>query len=395
MMDVCRKIISNLALLKGYGTTFFKEYNRIASIKDRASLSTLQYRLLKALVSRAYITVPYYHSVLRDVIREGFETASLERLPILTKNVIRKYWNELLSNDINSRRWYYNTSGGSTGEPLRLVQDNIYDMWGAIAYLYYYRVMLGVDEPTVKKVLLWGSERDIFRGGKYSLKEYAKNRVIMNTVFLNTFKMTVGDMERYVRIINSFKPVIIRGYLLRLLRRDGFKVYGIDVSTYIINTLIQKLQKHGIQLIYGDISRLNVNCKGMFDAVFALDVLEHIPNLEQALLNIKDLLKKDLLKKGGLLIATVPVGENPFERLAKCPKCGHIFHPFGYVHFFKNMNDLKVLLDHYYEIIEYGVVPPSTVSGRASLLIRRLLKVLRIEKTQNVSTLYLIAKTRE
>ncbi|MEM2505882.1 MAG: class I SAM-dependent methyltransferase [Nitrososphaeria archaeon] len=180
------------------------------------------------------------------------------------------------------------------------------------------------------------------------------------------------------------------GYLLRLARARGFKVYGIDISSYIVDTLGPRIGKYGITLMRGDIAAMNVrNFQGMFDAVFALDVLEHIPNLEQALLNIQV-----LLKNGGLLIATIPVNENPFESSVKCPKCEHIFHPFGHLHFFKNLNDVKFFLEPYYKIIEYGVVPPSTVLGRASLLKRRLFNILRIEKTRNIETLYLIAKTR-
>lgn len=247
-----RKTISKLSLLKGYGTTFFKEYNRVASIKDD-SLLRLQDRFLKTLILHAYINVPYYkdslHNIIQDITKEEFTATVLKKLPIITKKIIRRNWDKLVSSDVYSRKWYYNTSGGSTGDPIRLVQDNLYDMWGTIAYLYYYKVMLGLDEPVVKKVLLWGSERDIFQGGRGLWKQHVKNRVLLNTVFLNTFKMTKKDMERYVRIINSFKPIIIRGYatslyeLARYIEKRGTPVWSPKVIVSTAEVLTNQMRE--------------------------------------------------------------------------------------------------------------------------------------------------------
>jgi len=47
----------------------------------------------------------------------------LRHFPVLTKDIIRSRFDELKSNDLRRRKWYFNTSGGLTGEPVRFIQD--------------------------------------------------------------------------------------------------------------------------------------------------------------------------------------------------------------------------------------------------------------------------------
>jgi phenylacetate-CoA ligase len=93
---------------------------------------------------------------------------------------------------------------------LRLVQDRAYQKWSAAANYYYYGDMLHVEEPTAKKVILWGSERDLMKGSvgpKCQLINW-----ISNTVFCNSFRMSPADMENYIARINHWKPELVRGY---------------------------------------------------------------------------------------------------------------------------------------------------------------------------------------
>ena len=40
---------------------------------------------------------------------------------------LRERFEDLKSDDLSQRRWKYNTSGGSTGEPVRFIQDQEYE----------------------------------------------------------------------------------------------------------------------------------------------------------------------------------------------------------------------------------------------------------------------------
>jgi phenylacetate-CoA ligase len=131
-------------------------------------------------------------------------------VPLLTKAGIRGYWRELRAEGVRHWGVVTNYSGGSTGEPVPLLQDATCRRWSTAAFRYYYERVHGVEEPYVKKVLLWGSERDTLQL-RESMRARVANR-LTRTVLLNSFRMTRADMEHYVQTINEFQPVFIRGY---------------------------------------------------------------------------------------------------------------------------------------------------------------------------------------
>src|SRR4051812_30895056 len=81
-------------------------------------------RLKLEMVRYARTEVPYYAATKAsdDV---------LESYPILTKDSIRRHPSELRSADHVARGAIANTSGGSTGEPVRFLQDVEFRRWNA------------------------------------------------------------------------------------------------------------------------------------------------------------------------------------------------------------------------------------------------------------------------
>jgi phenylacetate-CoA ligase len=190
-----------------------KEYRKLCAIHTARELQEFQEDRLNAILLHAYANVPYYHRVFGEIglIHSGaVDTSKFDRIPVLTKDILRRFTKELVSRDYQTRGWYYNTSGGSTGEPVRVMQDAAFGRWGAATDYYYYAHILGIEEPIAKRVLLWGSERDFFAGGA-GIQARLKNRVA-HTMFLNSFRMSESDLELYIRKINAYRPELIRGY---------------------------------------------------------------------------------------------------------------------------------------------------------------------------------------
>lgn len=80
--------------------------------------------------------------------------------------------------------------------------------------------MVGIDELSAKKILLWGSERDLFTG---TVETKAKiNNWLTNTIWLNSFRMTQTDLKHFAKVINTFKPQLIRGYASSLYEFSKF-----------------------------------------------------------------------------------------------------------------------------------------------------------------------------
>jgi phenylacetate-CoA ligase len=194
------------------------EYNKIKILCSREELLNFQQKQLVNLILHSYKNVPYYHKIFKEigiVNNLNVDLSKFEEIPILTKEIIRNCNKDLISNDYLTRNWFYDPSGGSTGEPIQHMQDDEYVRWAHATNTYFYRSILGIDEDNAKKVILWGSERDLL-GKSFRLKENLSNW-LKNTVFLNGFKMTEENMNRYIERINSYKPYIIRGYVGSLL----------------------------------------------------------------------------------------------------------------------------------------------------------------------------------
>ncbi|ODS41480.1 MAG: hypothetical protein A7315_05995, partial [Candidatus Altiarchaeales archaeon WOR_SM1_79] len=160
---------------------------------------------LKKILLHAYNNVPYYHKVLPNagVIRNGeVDLKNFDKIPVLTKDIIRAEGENLYSRDYKKRKPYENTSGGSTGEPVKLIQDKKYNEWN-IATKIYFNQILGKDIGE-KEIKFWGSDRDIIEG-TIGLKEEIIN-YLYNRKFFNSYNLNNNSINKLINLHNTFKP---------------------------------------------------------------------------------------------------------------------------------------------------------------------------------------------
>lgn len=237
-----KKHVWNLVLRilrKGH---FNKEYPKISSYHPEI--------YLKDILWHAFHNCPYYNNMFRGinlVQNNKIDLSKFLEIPILTKDIIRGHIKELVSRDYQTRKWYYNSSGGSTGEPIRFIQDDVYYKWGDVTTRYYYQNMLNIDRVWVKKVLLWGSERDLFEGSRGWRARFFSR--LYNTVFLNSYRMTEEDMGKYIATINSYKPDLIRGYagslfdLCQYIQRNVLTIHRPEILISAAETLGDEMRQ--------------------------------------------------------------------------------------------------------------------------------------------------------
>jgi phenylacetate-CoA ligase len=207
------------ALVELRGQPMGRNYERFLR-EDREGIpGDTRRKLLINLLDHCKQHVPYYRDI---ILKQGNDyhadpEAYLKRMPILTKKILREQLEQLKSDDLNKRHWYYTTSGGSTGEPARVIQDYEADAWiCAISTLYNRLVGREVGE---REVMIWGSMRDI-QDGTLGWKARLING-LSNTTFLNSFHMTPDQIRHYIEIINTTHPKLITAYVetLRELAR--------------------------------------------------------------------------------------------------------------------------------------------------------------------------------
>jgi phenylacetate-CoA ligase len=154
--------------------------------------------------------VPYYAAQMATVGLDYHADpfAYLQRLPLLNKTLIRQHFEELQSDDLAQRRWQYNTSGGSTGTPVRFIQDaDFIDRQMAMQMLSYRWAGRAFGDSAV---FIWGSERDVLQGS-IGWKRKTLN-ALTNEQLLNAFRMTPATMRAFLARVNSQKPHLIVAY---------------------------------------------------------------------------------------------------------------------------------------------------------------------------------------
>jgi phenylacetate-CoA ligase len=211
--------------------------NHVAFLADFYTLPIAQRRStqmqqLKHLLLHAARNVPYYGDLLRDagvVYCEQVDLTRFSQIPELTRDHLHSDFEGLKSRDYDTRAWYKNGSGGSSGIPVVVLQDRCYDDIGRATQEMLQR-WAGWEsgEPFVT---LWGSERDVLRGTsgwRNKLSNFIRNRT-----FLNSWCMSKVDLERYAKILQRARPVMIEAYaesiyeLARYINDSGIKVTSV------------------------------------------------------------------------------------------------------------------------------------------------------------------------
>ena len=211
MIRIRKPIITALIYLSG--NKILKHLNTIQKLDQTSAENLEQYQItrLKKLLQHAYDNVPFYKPVLEAsgvCYRNKINIDKICNIPVLTKDIIRKNFDNLKSRDLSKRNWYFNTSGGSTGEPVTLIQDSNYNAWNIANKIYYKTVVK--QEIGDRELRLWGSTQDILTGQK-QLSARLKNR-LYNRKDLNAYHLSSENMFEFVKKWNAFKPEWVEAY---------------------------------------------------------------------------------------------------------------------------------------------------------------------------------------
>lgn len=222
MMDSVRRGLYGLAL----------ESNRRVSAESRffyqhqwdspKEVQAIQHERLSRLLRYACEHVPYYRRLFEaaGVSRNsGVASDTFMHIPTLSRALVREHFEALKSDDLSGRPWFENRTSGSTGEPLVLIQDRNDIQVSGGAVLRWFYGWHGI-RPGDREIKLWGSDRDLFYGAP-PLRQRIRGR-FQGIRLLNAFTMTPATMERYVRVINEYRPAVLRGYSSNLFELAAF-----------------------------------------------------------------------------------------------------------------------------------------------------------------------------
>jgi phenylacetate-CoA ligase len=176
---------------------------------SKEEIEKFQLKKIKILISFAYKNVPYYKKIMNENHLHPSDISNFndfQRIPILNKNQIRHYHDNLISADADKNNIRKDFTSGSTGEPLIIYKDKNYSEY-AMADTYRSYEFSGYKQGD-KIVRLWGAPRD---APKMTFLSQLKQKMDRN-FFINTFYIGENDMEKIVNKLITFRPDYILGY---------------------------------------------------------------------------------------------------------------------------------------------------------------------------------------
>jgi len=219
-----------------------------------SEIEELQNKKLRALVRHSYDNVPYYRKMFNDhgIYPDDIKTRlDLPRIPILTKEIIRKNLPDLIAKNFPRSNILERSSSGSTGEPLLYYIDKkAYSFGWAQTFRCWSWVGYSLGDNYIK----------IGRPRNGITKKFQD--FLMRCTYISAFEINEKNSHSMTEKIRRTKPVILRGFpssvylLAKLIENTGIK----DVKVNAVMTTGDALLPE-----YRDTVEKVFNCK-VFDA---------------------------------------------------------------------------------------------------------------------------------
>ncbi|MFQ3188935.1 MAG: phenylacetate-CoA ligase [Paraglaciecola sp.] len=288
--------------------------------KSASNIESIQLEKLHVLLEHCMANVQYYQNVFESIgivdIRKDIPTmADLSKLPVLTKDIIRENFDDLIPKNLQKPNLKKST-GGSTGQSLHL-EINYESELARTAVMYRGYGWLGAGLG-VRTFYLWGatlSPTSRLHKAKIKLHEKFLNRKTMSS-----FDMRKDNLNDYVDAINTFKPTALVSYtdplyqLAKYIIANKIKVHapktiitGAEALEEYQRTIIEKAFNSKVFNTYGcrEVMLMAAECKNQKGFHINSDhlVVETVNEERQPVKNeVGDLLITDLSNFGMPLI---------------------------------------------------------------------------------------------
>jgi len=241
--------------------SFYAAFRRVQANQQRPyeELKIEQEKQLRSLIAYVYDQVPYYRTLFRELNLQPKDICTvedLEKLPILTKEIIKANWEALKPASLPSQKYDSRATGGTTGTPMQYRVSH-HDRCLAAALLYR-GWGYGGYELGDRMVFLAGSSLDV--GTKPWLIRKG-HEITRNLRKLSSFDMADAEMRQYADLLNSFEPRFMRGYASSIY----FFARWLDQNDVAAPTL---------RAVFTTAERLYPNMRKRIGEVFGCDVYD-------------------------------------------------------------------------------------------------------------------------
>jgi len=230
-------------------------FNNFLDLKEKQPKEVIreQKALLDKMVLHAYQNVPFYQQLYNEAGLAGQLNAGIveiEKLPILTKDLVRSNQLELIASTANRDELIFGKTGGSTGVPLEYYCDTMaYDkMWAASHFFY----TLCGWQPGERILHFWGARQDTpaHRGLKIKLSEW-----LVSERTIAAYEYDEKTLNGWYQELLSYRPVVMQGYasilyaLADFLSRAGKAVMPLK-GVYSTAEVLYPFQREVIERVF-------------------------------------------------------------------------------------------------------------------------------------------------
>lgn len=229
-----------------------------------------------------------------------------EKLPILTKKIIKENYEAFTPKNIKTQKYLIKTTGGSTGDPLkyRISKDDwllsnvlLYFCWGFAGY------ELGDKMFTIGGSSLFPTTNSIVM--------QRMTDFVLNSRNYSSFDLTMEMLKKIFFDMNKHKPKLIRGYassvflLAKFIENENLKMNYSPKGVFTTAEVLLPYQREVIEKVFG--------CKvfdqyGLNDGgVIAYSLGNFVFDMHQRKMRESIILRCDLLRDGRIETKTVPV----------------------------------------------------------------------------------------
>lgn len=172
---------------------------------SREQIDNYQNMKLQELIQHAYKNVPFYKELFLDLKIQPSEIKTkedLKKLPVITKDDLRRSKDKRFANNIDKSSRIYASSSGSTGEPFQYYKTNLSESvlkaaairgWSWMDYHLgdpYVKVSMNPRGSVIKKI-----------------QDY-----LNNSMYLSSKQLSQVEFSRIEQSIHNFNPKFIRCY---------------------------------------------------------------------------------------------------------------------------------------------------------------------------------------
>lgn len=241
---------------KGHDTVRVRRLLEVSQWWDAKRLHDWQLQSLRKLLIRAGTKVPYYRRLFTET---GFDPtavtdlSALQKLPFLTKELIRAKINDFKAEDAKSLARF--NTGGSSGQPLiffigkERVSHDVAAKWRATRWW-------GVDigDP---EIVVWGSPIELTRQDRVK----AIRDRLLRTELLPAFEMSEAKLNQFITRVRNRRPRMLFGYpsALSFIAKHACKCG-------------QRMDDLGIQVAFVTSERLYGDQKAVISEIFGCRV---------------------------------------------------------------------------------------------------------------------------